>query len=135
MHGDVRADHTRYSYIDIVAGGFLKAALFHFQPVRSGNEVQELILAGRAGMRLVALTGSSVSQRHGHAMERATGRIVDRADERSVKRLAVSKESENRDDGQDNTDSGKILRHPKLLSLGLATDGHGQTRMGKRAYL
>jgi hypothetical protein len=87
-----------------------EAALFHFHAIHPGYQTKKLVLARGAGLHLAAFAGSNVGQRYGRAMQSAAGLISDCADHRSVKRLTIESESENRDYKQDDADSEKKTR-------------------------
>ena len=58
----------------------LKPLLFDLHPIDSGNQVEKLIVAARAGLRLAPLAGAGVGQRDRRAGQCATGLVGYRAD-------------------------------------------------------
>jgi len=83
LHRNVHADRAGDVHFDILASGFLEAGLLHVHPIRSGNEVEELIDAALAGLRLTPLAGIGVGNRNLRADNSASGSIHDRSNDRT----------------------------------------------------
>ena len=68
LHRNVRADRAGNSHFDILRVAFLKPLCSTSTRYIAGNEVEKLVVASRAGQRLMPFAGSGIGQGDGRAM-------------------------------------------------------------------